>query len=105
MDQAKVGLVNTYVQRTGIDAGRIEAMMDDETWFTAAEAVEAGFADSVTGELAVAACFDQTKFQRVPPKIKALINARNVVPFHALNRFAPRIADMRRRAELRMKSA
>jgi len=106
MDQAKVGLVNTYVQRTNIDASSIETMMDAETWFTAAEAVESGFADSVTGELAVAACFDPSQFARVPDKIKLLVNAQtNVIKFPVLNRMRPRIDDMRRRAELRMKTA
>lgn len=41
-------LVSTYARETGQDAEQIEAWMKDETWFTAAEAVEHGFADAVS---------------------------------------------------------
>lgn len=41
------GLVNDYARRTGKAADDITAWMDAETWFTADEAVENGFADRV----------------------------------------------------------
>lgn len=40
-------LAEGYASRTGQDIEQIRAWMDAETWFTAQEAVEAGFADSV----------------------------------------------------------
>ncbi len=41
------GLVNDYARRTGRSADEITAWMDAETWFTADEAVDNGFADRV----------------------------------------------------------
>lgn len=38
-------LVNDYARRTGKDESEVTAWMDAETWFTADEAVENGFAD------------------------------------------------------------
>jgi ATP-dependent Clp endopeptidase proteolytic subunit ClpP len=56
IDRLKAILVNIYVQRTGIEASEIEAMMSAETYMGAAEAVERGFADQVAQPMAIAAC-------------------------------------------------
>jgi ATP-dependent Clp protease, protease subunit len=42
-------LINTYVERTGNTEADVKAWVEAETWFTAKEAVEKGFADSITG--------------------------------------------------------
>lgn len=47
MEKVDVGMVEAYSARTGADAAQVTAWMDAETWFTAEEAVAAGFADSV----------------------------------------------------------
>lgn len=41
-------LVETYRDRTGLDAQQIADWMAAETWFTAQEAVDNGFADAIT---------------------------------------------------------
>lgn len=43
-------LVDTYAARTGQDKQQIADWMAAETWFTAEEAVAAGFADRIAGE-------------------------------------------------------
>lgn len=58
LDKASQTLVNAYVVKTGKDADAIAAMMDDETWFTAEEALEHGFVDEVTGAVEAAASLD-----------------------------------------------
>jgi len=45
-----------YAARTGKTPEQIKAWMDAETWFTAKEAVENGFADELTGSVDAAAC-------------------------------------------------
>lgn len=40
-------LAETYAARTGKDAAEVMELMAAETWFTAQEAVDAGFADSI----------------------------------------------------------
>lgn len=45
-----------YAARTGKDAAEMQAMMDEETWMSAKEALELGFADSISGVSEAAAC-------------------------------------------------
>ncbi len=72
LDKMKGQLVGIYARRTGRDAAEIDAMMGDETWFTATEAVDAGFADRTVPGLALAASFDASRFRFVncPPILK-----------------------------------
>jgi ATP-dependent Clp protease protease subunit len=61
-------LVTTYVQRTKQSADQIAQWMAAETWFTAEEAVAAGFADSLAGDSADAKAlgWDLTAYSRAP---------------------------------------
>jgi len=47
LNKIKAGIVNAYVEKTGIDKQKIEQLMTNETWFTGDEAVEKGFADEL----------------------------------------------------------
>ena len=47
VDKIRETIVTVYETRSGIDRDAIGLMMDEETWFTAAEAVNFGFADQV----------------------------------------------------------
>lgn len=47
MGKVDEGMVDAYVKKTGASSEKIIAYMDAETWFTADEAVTAGFANSV----------------------------------------------------------
>lgn len=55
-------MVNTYEDKTGMDRDELEAAVDAETWYTAAEALEAGFIDEIGVEQAIAAAFDLEAF-------------------------------------------
>jgi ATP-dependent Clp endopeptidase proteolytic subunit ClpP len=63
-----------YAKRCGMKADEVQKLMDAETWMTAEEAVEYGFADDVIerdaeaeGEAkALAASYDLSKFKRSP---------------------------------------
>ena len=50
LDKIKAGIVNAYVDKTGIDREKISKLMTAETWFTGDEAVEKGFADELLHE-------------------------------------------------------
>jgi ATP-dependent Clp endopeptidase proteolytic subunit ClpP len=69
----KIGhtLAAVYVARTGKSPEDIAKMMNEETWFTAAEAKEHGFADEVVEAVSVEAKFDLSKFRKVPPSAAA----------------------------------
>lgn len=47
LDKVDVGIAGDYQRKTGASADQVVAWMDAETWFTAAEAKDAGFVDQV----------------------------------------------------------
>lgn len=65
-------ILDKYVDRTGLDAKKVKAWMDAETWWTGSEAVKAGFADRVVENLKIAAVAardgkrDVSKFTNIP---------------------------------------
>jgi len=85
-DKFKAGLVRAYAARTGMSEDEISAMMDDETWLDAEEAVEFGFADEITDRVEMAAHFDLSRFQHVPEPLLSsgnksdIIKRKNVMP-------------------------
>ncbi|WP_407529428.1 ClpP-like prohead protease/major capsid protein fusion protein [Methylobacterium oryzisoli] len=56
IDRQKQILVNIYAARTGLEASEIEALMKAETYMSAADAVERGFADEIDTPMQIAAC-------------------------------------------------
>lgn len=67
-------MCDIYSQKSGMKADEVQALMDAETWMTAAEAVEYGFADDVITRdagadeeaQALAAAYDLSKFKSNP---------------------------------------
>lgn len=70
LDQIRGSLIATYAARSNADPARISEMMAAETWLTAAEAVDAGFADQATERMKIAASIDP-RFKNVPAALKA----------------------------------
>jgi len=80
LDKVRESLINVYEGKTGMARDEIIALMDDETWLTADEAVERGFADQVE-EMAISASlknrtlavngqtFDLSVYAKVPLKV------------------------------------
>lgn len=69
------GLLETYVHKTGLDPKQISKMLDEETWMTAEQAVELGFANEViTGGSPIRKDVTEAvrNYVNVPP---ALLNA------------------------------
>ena len=54
-------IATIYSKRTGIDHAKLIAMMDKETWISAEDALEMGFASSVSESIAIAAKLDSAK--------------------------------------------
>lgn len=91
----KGNLADTYVARSANKRADVEAWMDDETWFTAEDAVAHGFADAVSTEQAVMACFDPQHFRNAPMALKRAL--ANAVPQPELAIRRQRLAAMRDR--------
>lgn len=73
LDKIGTGLVSTYAKRTGKTDQEITALLDAETWMTAQEAVDAGFAASVTAALAVKASYSE---DRLPENVRLAFKAQ-----------------------------
>jgi ATP-dependent Clp protease, protease subunit len=65
-------MARTYASRTGTGIRAIKDMMAAETWMTAKEAVEAGFADKIEGKSDARARFDMSIFGNAPQQLQAL---------------------------------
>ncbi|MCR9258219.1 MAG: ATP-dependent Clp protease proteolytic subunit [Pseudomonadaceae bacterium] len=76
LDQFKSGLLDIYARNLKLPRDTISSMMDEETWFNAADAIAAGFAHEVTApEVDVAANLrdaDVTRFERPPNFLKEI---------------------------------
>lgn len=59
-------LAATYAQRTGTDKEAIIEMMGAETWFTAEEAVAAGFADSIAQDVKARQQWNLSAYKKAP---------------------------------------
>lgn len=67
LDKIDLALADTYAARTGGKRDEIAALMDAETWFSAEQAVAAGFADRALGKTEQAtAKFDLSAFRNAP---------------------------------------
>lgn len=72
LDMLRTTISDQYVKKTGMGRDEVEALMDEETWLTAEEAVERGFADRLSDAEPVAACVDRRaldKFKHAPEGI------------------------------------
>lgn len=60
-------IIETYQAKTGLEKDKLKQMMDEETWLSGEEALELGFADEVSEEMKIAACYagDNVKFNDV----------------------------------------
>jgi ATP-dependent Clp protease, protease subunit len=72
LDRMKAGMVAAYRDKSGRDDAEIEALMRDETWLSAEEAVALGLADRVKQPVRTAAHFDFSRFRNPPPQLAAL---------------------------------
>lgn len=95
LNTIKGNLAETYVDRTGANKATVEDWMAAETWFTAEAAVQNGFADALTAETAVTACFDPNGFKNVPAALKRRMQA--ALPQPTLNMRREKLADHGRR--------
>jgi ATP-dependent Clp endopeptidase proteolytic subunit ClpP len=70
LDNIRQNLVRAYVAKSGQSSEQIEEWMDAETWFSAAQAKDAGFVDEITDPLQLAASANRperlAKFRNAP---------------------------------------
>lgn len=77
LDKIAGALIKGYAAKSGKAEDEVAQLMAAETWFTAAEAVEAGFADRLIEPVQIAATFDIGRFRNAPP---VLVDAMQAEP-------------------------
>lgn len=65
LDTLDGGLADTYMAKTGESEKSIRAMMDEETWFNAEEALAVGLVDEISAKMEIAASFNFNRFRNV----------------------------------------
>lgn len=79
LDKISESIIEAYKGKTFLDEDEIKELMNDETWMTAEEAVEYGFADELEEEKQVAASVNLeffNKYKNTPKKL--LIAAKKI---------------------------
>lgn len=71
LEKIAAGLISSYVSKTGKDEKEVKKWMSEDTWFTAAEALEAGLADEVSGSVKLAASANLERFKNLPKALAA----------------------------------
>jgi ATP-dependent Clp endopeptidase proteolytic subunit ClpP len=74
LEKMKANMVAAYVAKSGLPEDEVRQMMTDETWMTAQEAVDYGFADEMGQEVQMAALFDLSKYRNAPDVVGTVTN-------------------------------
>ncbi len=99
LDKVEGNLVGAYRDKTGMTDEQLHAMLAEETWLTGREAVEKGFADTLTEPLAMAASLQSNRmkdYANMPKALQILLapqansaNPQNVPTPASVNQPAP----------------
>ncbi|KVG59237.1 head maturation protease, ClpP-related [Burkholderia territorii] len=78
LDNAGDGILAAYAAKSGQSIDEIRAMMDAETWLTAAQAKEKGFCDTIEAAVKLSASASSTallaRFSALPDVVRALVD-------------------------------
>lgn len=79
LDKVEGSLTSAYVKKSGKSEDEIKALLKSETWYTGAEAVQAGFADQLTETLKAVASLQSQRMQEfanMPEALKQLLTPK-----------------------------
>ncbi|PKH62567.1 peptidase S14 [Shewanella sp. Choline-02u-19] len=83
LDKVEGNLVGAYAQKTGLSDDELHSLLASETWLTGREALEKGFADTVTDPLQMAASLNSKRlkdFTNMPEALKNLFAPQGNTP-------------------------
>jgi ATP-dependent Clp protease, protease subunit len=75
LEKIGASLLRGYAAKSGKPEAEIAILMAKETWLDASEALEMGFADTMSGPVKIAASFDVSRFRNAPPEIIETVKA------------------------------
>lgn len=74
LDKLDVSMTDIFVRKTGMSVDSMRALLETDTWLSAAEAVEKGFATKVTGAISARASF-ATAHANLPSRVTASLKS------------------------------
>ena len=77
LDKIAASMLRGYAARSGKPEDEIAAFMAAETWFGAAEALEAGLATRLAEPVRIAAAFDIGRFRNAPPELVEAVRSED----------------------------
>lgn len=78
--KVKGTMLDVYQEQTGGERDMLARQMDDETWFTGQEALDAGFATAIAGDAVLAISEAPMAFGRMPDAIRRRLRSKAVEP-------------------------
>ncbi len=94
LEKMRSSLVSAYRDKSGLPAPEIEELLSRETWLSAAEALDLGFADRIEQPVKMAAHFDMSRFRNAPQALAALSNQNEEAPMSKSTKTPPGKADV-----------
>jgi ATP-dependent protease ClpP protease subunit len=91
LEKIEGSIVADYVKKTGKEDVQIMTWMDEETWFTTAQAIEYGFVDRMAKTPKASNTWNLAAFDKAPA---ALAEVRVVEPAAAAQAFVPEISSL-----------
>lgn len=82
LDKYELAILDAYKKRMKATGEELRAMLDAETWMTAQEAVELGFADAMEFEAVEPTRVPSNWYQRTPENLKAVAAAGTRTPYN-----------------------
>jgi len=93
LEKMRVSLVSAYRDKSGLPDTKIETLLNKETWLSASEALELGFADRIESPVKMAAHFDFSTFRNAPRALSALSTRNEEAPMSKPTKTPPDKAD------------
>jgi ATP-dependent protease ClpP protease subunit len=93
LEKMRAGLVAAYRGKSGLADAEIENLLNQETWLSATEALEMGFADRMEQPVKMAACFDLSAFRNAPDALSAHSTRNEETPMSKQTKTPPDKAD------------
>lgn len=91
LDKFELSAAEVYAARSGQDLSDVQQMMKDETWLTAKDAVELGFANVIGQELNAQASVKEGRFMKTPARFLTLAVKRDEVRQGSIDRIAAQL--------------
>lgn len=94
LDKVEGQMLAIYSQHTDLTEDEVTAAMADETWYTASEAVDAGFATEVIEHGQMAASYDLSRYKYAHAPIEMIADEKPSEPPTTIREFESRVGDM-----------